>query len=99
MRHRNNLNAFTTRESDMKRLVILAIGFVTTLVATSAVYAQSKEIPGDAVTITATVEAIDTATRTLTVKNTDGTYEPITVPRTMTRFSEIKVGDTITARF
>jgi len=83
----------------MKRLVILAIGFVATLVPTSAVYAQSKEIPGDAVTITATVEAIDTATRTLTVKNTDGTYEPITVPRTMTRFSEIKVGDTITARF
>ena len=83
----------------MKRLLILAIGFVTTIATTSAVYAQSKSIPGDAVTITATVEAIDAATRTLTVKNTDGTYEPITVPRNMTRFSEIKVGDTITARF
>ena len=30
--------------------------------------AQSKEIPGEVVTITATVEAIDATTRTLTVK-------------------------------
>ena len=67
--------------------------------AGAALSAQSKTIPGDVVTITATVEAIDATTRTLTVKDSDGNFKPITVSRSMERFSEIKVGDTITARY
>jgi hypothetical protein len=51
------------------------------------------------VTIKATVEAIDATTRTLTVKNEKGEFVPIIVPKSMKRFPEIKVGDTIEARY
>jgi hypothetical protein len=60
---------------------------------------QSRTIPGEAVTITATVEAIDTTTRTLTVKGPQGSYVAITAPASVERFSDIKVGDVITARY
>jgi hypothetical protein len=58
-----------------------------------------KSIPGDLVVKTATVEAIDHNTREVTIKEPDGTYTTITVPKTVTRFDELKVGDTITARY
>ena len=61
--------------------------------------AQTKEFPGESTTLTGVVEAIDATTRTLTVKGAKGNYVPITVPKSMERFSEIKVGDTITARY
>lgn len=77
--------------------VLMTTGIV--VAASAALSAQSKTIPGDVVTITATVEAIDATTRTLTVKDSDGNYKPITVSQSMERFSEIKVGDTITARY
>ena len=60
---------------------------------------QSRTINGEAVTVTATIEAIEAKTRTLTVKNTDGTYETIVAPAAMARFNELKVGDRITARY
>ena len=72
---------------------------IAIVVATISASAQTKTIPGEAETITATVEAIDAATRTLTVKGPKGYLVPITVPKSMERFSEIKVGDTITARY
>jgi Cu/Ag efflux protein CusF len=84
----------------MKKVLVGVAVTVTVLAANSvAARTQSKTIPGDVATITATVEAIDAATRTLTVKNEDGDFVPITVPKSMERFSEIKVGDTITARY
>ena len=49
--------------------------------------------------MTVTVEAIEQSTRTITVKNDKGIYETIQAPAGMTRFSELKVGDTITARY
>jgi Cu/Ag efflux protein CusF len=67
--------------------------------ATASLTAQSRELPGEVVTLTATVEAIDASTRTLTVKGPKGNLVPITVPKSMERFSEIKVGDSITARY
>jgi hypothetical protein len=69
------------------------------LYATGAVGAQSKTITGDAITTTVTVEAIEQASRTLTVKDAQGIYETIQVPPEIKRFSEIKVGDKITARY
>ena len=84
------------------RLILMSamMMFATALAATNGVLtAQTKEIPGDVVTLTATVEAIDATTRTLTVKGPKGNLVPITVPKSMERFSEIKVGDTITARY
>jgi Cu/Ag efflux protein CusF len=84
----------------MRKVLVGVAMTATVLAATSvAARAQSKTIPGDVVTITATVEAIDAATRTLTVKEEDGDFVPITVPKSMERFDEIKVGDTITARY
>ena len=80
---------------------LLKVMLTTAVVAaiTSTLGAQTKEIPGDATTITATIEAIDAANRTLTLKGAGGNYVAITVPRSVTRFPEFKVGDTVTARY
>jgi len=50
-------------------------------------------------TITATVEAIDTAKRELTLKDTDGEVSVIAVPEEIKRFSAIKVGDHLKVRY
>lgn len=83
----------------MRRLVSMVASAAIAITAVAVVRGQSKTIMGDIVTVTATVEAIDQATRTLTVKDKLGNFVPIIVPDTMQRFSEIKVGDTISARY
>jgi len=50
-------------------------------------------------TITATVEAIDTAKRELTLKDTEGEVSVIAVPEEVKRFSAIKVGDHLKVRY
>lgn len=77
----------------------VAVGTAVLIATTAAPHAQSKTITGEATTITATVEAIDAVTRTLTVRGPEGDLVPITVPESMERFAEIKVGDTIAARY
>jgi len=69
------------------------------LLAGAAVAAQTKTFEGDSVTATVTVEAIEQSTRTITVTNDEGVYETIQAPPEMKRFSELKVGDKITARY
>jgi len=69
------------------------------LLVAGAVTAQTKTLQGESVTMTATVEAIDQGTRTVTVKDDKGIYETIQAPPEMKRFSELKVGDKITARY
>ena len=83
------------------KVTLTSVMLTMSLVAgtNSALSAQSKTIPGDIATISATVEAIDATTRTLTVKNSQGNLVPIMVPKSVERFSEIKVGDTISARY
>src|SRR5262245_689126 len=83
----------------MKAILLAAIAATAVMGTGSILSAQVKTIPGDLVTITATVEAIDATTRTLTVKGPKGSFVPITVPKSVERFSDIKVGDTITARY
>jgi Cu/Ag efflux protein CusF len=61
--------------------------------------AQVKEIPGEAVTVSGTVEAIDHTSRVLTLKDEHGEFDTIDVPADTQRFSEIKVGDKITAKY
>ena len=58
-----------------------------------------KTIEGESVSVTVTIEAIDAGTRTMTVKDDEGIYETIQAPPEMKRFSELKVGDTVTARY
>src|ERR1700751_137302 len=49
--------------------------------------------------ITATVEAIDSANRVLTLKDPDGHLVDVEVPDSVKRFSEIKVGDRLNFRY
>ena len=67
--------------------------------AGAAAAGQSKTLEGDQVSMTVTIEAIEQSSRTLTVKTDKGLYETIQAPPGMQRFSELKVGDKITARY
>jgi hypothetical protein len=84
----------------MNRIAVSAVVFAMTvpgLVGTAL--AQTKTLTGETQTISATVEAINVTTRTLTMKGPKGNFMDIAVPETVKRFSEIKVGDTLTARY
>jgi hypothetical protein len=76
-------------------LFVLALA----LALASSAPAQVKEIPGDTLTVSGTVEAIDQTSRALTFKNDEGELVTIDVAPEVKRFSEIKVGDKITARY
>ena len=69
------------------------------LSAVGTVRAQTKTLVGESVSMTVTIEAIEPSTRTLTVKDDKGIYETIQAPPEVKRFSELKVGDRITARY
>jgi len=84
----------------MTRLSTAALLSVTlALPLAQDVSAQSKTITGETVTVTATVEAIDAATRTLTLKGPEGNYVDVEAGPDVKRFGEIKVGDKITAKY
>jgi len=68
--------------------------FVATVAA-----AQIKTLPGDSITATATVTAIDQTTRLVTLKKSDGEVIQTTASPEIKRLAEIKVGDTITAKY
>ncbi len=61
--------------------------------------AQEKTIQGESVTVKAEIVAIEQGTRTVTVKNDKGIYETLQAGPEIKRFSELKVGDKITARY
>lgn len=61
--------------------------------------AQTKTVQGEAKSISATVEAVNASTRTITLKGPKGNYVDVVAPESMTRFSAIKVGDKLTARY
>ena len=83
----------------MKRLIGTMAAGAVLLAGVSGAFAQSKTIPGVEHTITATVEAIEPATRSLTLKGPEGNYVSLTVPKDVTKFDAIKVGDTLTAKY
>jgi len=80
---------------------IVAFAILAALLALAAVPAaavQPKSI-SQVETLTATITAIDTASRHVTLKGPDGKSETIYVPETMTRFPELKVGDHVTFKY
>ena len=77
-------------------LLALLIGLVP-MARTS--FAQAMTLTGETKTVTATVEAIESASRTLTLKMPDGTFLNSTAPAKLQRFSEIRVGDQITTLY
>ena len=83
----------------MRRTIAGAMVALVCGVAASGVAAQTKVIPGEMEKVTATVEAVDHATRTVTLKLKDGTFETIVAPASVQRFDAIKVGDTLQATY
>ena len=84
----------------MKRVVITTVVIAVAVLGIAGIAAaQTKTLTGETQTISATVEAINVSTRTLTMKGPKGNFMDIVVPETVKRFSEIKVGDTLTARY
>ncbi len=81
----------------MKQIAASVLTAVLFLPAIAA--AQIKTLPGEAITVSATVEAIERSTRMLTLKGADGKLEMITVPADVKRFDTLKVGDKITAKY
>jgi len=59
----------------------------------------TKMSESNSTSITATVEAIDTAKRELTLKGPEGKVVIMEVPESVKRFSEIKVGDQLNVRY
>ena len=84
-----------------KSLVFVAL-LATLSVATSAV-ARSQEPPPitkqNKVTVTATIKAIDAATRSVTLHAENGDEDTFTVGPEVVRFDQLKVGDTIKASY
>ena len=83
----------------MKSMVCGAVLVAATAVSGLALAQATKTITGETQTVTATVEAIDQASRELTLKKADGTYEVLGVPESVARFDSIKVGDSINVRY
>jgi hypothetical protein len=70
---------------------------VVLAVTAAAAGAQvTKTVPGEVRVVTATVEAIERASREVTVKKADGKYEVVYVPTAIKRFDTLKIGDKIT---
>lgn len=78
---------------------VMVRAFALLLLGASTAAAQSKSITYETKVETVTVEAIEASTRTLTLKKADGTYVTSVAPAGMPRFNEIKIGDTVTARY
>jgi Cu/Ag efflux protein CusF len=69
--------------------------------ASSFAFAQAPKPvqESDVVTVTATIEAIDQAHRRVTLKGEKGRVVTVNVPPEVERFSSMKVGDVVTARY
>jgi hypothetical protein len=93
---------------------LVAVAVVVSLGAVSASgFAQKPSVDGGTVTktspgkgttanmvrITASVEAIDPATRTVTLKGPRGNLVDVTAGPEVKRFDEIKVGDLVVVRY
>jgi len=83
----------------MKKLVVGIIAASVVMSMARHATAQAKTINSEMKVETATVEAIEAASRTLTLKKPDGTFVTTVVKPDVKRFGEIKVGDKINVRY
>jgi len=83
----------------MKRLFATFALLGVVVLAAAPALAQTKTLTGETVTKTATIEAINHATRELTVKGPEGNFVTFTVAPEVKRFDTLKVGDTIVAKY
>jgi hypothetical protein len=83
----------------MKRVVVGIIAAAVAVSMARAAMGQAKTITSEMRTETATDEAIEASSRTLTLKKPDGTYVTAVAGPEIKRFSEVKVGDKVNARY
>jgi hypothetical protein len=77
--------------------LLLTAGALVLIVAAAG--AQTKTLPGEHTTITATVEAVEQSRREVTLRDAQGELRTIRVPESVTRFPQIKVGDKVSATY
>jgi hypothetical protein len=83
----------------MKRTTAICVSAVLWLALATSARAQIKQIPGETITRSGTVEAIDHPSRVLTLKDEHGEFSTIDVDTDVKRFDELKVGDTISVTY
>ena len=83
----------------MRQLVVGTLAVALLLVVPRAAMPQARTLKSEMRTETGVVENIDAATRAVTFKKTDGTVVTTIAGPDMKRFSELKVGDKVTAKF
>src|SRR5688572_4683473 len=83
-----------------KAFVFVALLATLPVVTSAAALGQDKPITKqNQVTVTATIKAIDSATRSITLRSENGDEDTFTVGPAVTRFDQLKVGDTIRATY
>jgi ribosomal protein L24 len=83
----------------MSRMIAATAGCALVVLAGGHLGAQSRVIPGEHRTVSATVEAVDTASRKVTLRSDSGELRTIEAPANATRLAEIKPGDRVTATY
>jgi uncharacterized OB-fold protein len=83
----------------MKRIFVGIIAAAVLVSMARTATAQSRAVTTQMRTETATVEAIEAASRTITLKKPDGTFVTIVAGPDIKRFDEIKVGDKVNAKY
>ena len=83
----------------MKRLVVGIVAAAVMVSMARSASAQAKTVSSEMRTETATVEAVEVASRTITLKKPDGTFVQTIAGPDIKRFAEIKIGDKVNARF
>lgn len=76
-----------------------AIIAAAAIVVPAIAHAQIKTLPGESLTVTATVDAIEHASRSLTLRKPDNTMVTMRVPKEYVRFDALKVGDKVSATY
>ena len=84
----------------MMKAVLASLPLVVlTLTLAANGRAQDKTLTSDSVTRSGTVEAIDWTNRVLTLRDKRGDIVTVDVPESVKRLDDIRVGDTVTARY
>ncbi len=83
----------------MKRFVVGIIAAAVLVSTAHMATAQARTVRSEMRTETGTVEAIEAESRTITLKKPDGTFVTVVAGPDISRFGEVKVGDTVNARY
>jgi hypothetical protein len=78
-------------------ITILVAGLVWSLPTGTS--AQSKTIPGEHRTVTATVQSVDLSARRVVLRTPSGELRSVRVPNEATRLTDVKPGETVTVTY